>query len=222
MGSGKSETSRWLTKRLKREELKAHLVGEAYWPHPTRVITDLKQPLSPWHELPASELAQKSLVKWRDFVDETLNSDSIAVFDGQLFHGDLTTLMMMEIPFAEIQNYILQLEQELARLNPLLIYLYQTDIEKALHKICTQRDPQWQKMQFDWKLSSPYCQGRGFSGMTGYVDFYKEYRTLTDKLFSLLKIDKLSLENQAEDWPSIYAEIESFVMESIMDAGKNL
>ncbi|MCK5539280.1 MAG: hypothetical protein KAI69_00005, partial [Deltaproteobacteria bacterium] len=139
MGSGKSETSSWLTKRLNRQGLKTRLLGEACWPHPTRVITDLKQPLSPWLELQACELAQKSLIKWRGFVNETLNSDSIAVLDGQLFHGDLTTLMMMEMPFAEIQNYIQELEQELVGLNPLLIYFYQNDIEKALHKICTQR-----------------------------------------------------------------------------------
>ncbi|MCK5680620.1 hypothetical protein KAI46_07410, partial [bacterium] len=85
MGSGKSRTTQWLTNTLRRQGYKILAVGETCWPHPTRVITDLEKPLAPWLALKACELAQKSLAKWSRFVDDLLESDSIAVFDGQLF-----------------------------------------------------------------------------------------------------------------------------------------
>jgi hypothetical protein len=45
------------------------------------------------------------LAKWRSFVDSARESDVIPVLDGQLFHGDLTNLFLMDADVSTIAEY---------------------------------------------------------------------------------------------------------------------
>ena len=42
--------------------------------------------------MPPAELAKSCIAKWRSFVARSLAAERISIVDGQLFHGNLTTL----------------------------------------------------------------------------------------------------------------------------------
>jgi hypothetical protein len=215
VGSGKSQTTQRLTNFLRRQGERVLSFNEAAWPHPTRIITDLRNPLAPWRELTAAELASRSLRKWRRFVAEQETEPGLAILDGQLFHGDLTTLFMMEMAATEIAAYVAEVEKIIRPLNPLLIYLDIGSVDHSLPRTFAERGDQWQRRQLDWKLNSPYCRQRNYSGLAGYIRFYRDYRALCRELLGRFAGEKLVVAVRPAAWPENLARIEKFVLQRL-------
>lgn len=207
MGSGKSTTMRFIAKRLQDAGRAAEPIHERTDPHPVRATDELEHWFEPWRDATPQNLADRALARWSAFVDHTQTDTPIRVLDGQLFHGDLTHLLLMEADRALISGYIQNLAKVIAPLNPFVLYLWQEDVEEAVRAVCEERGPEWIDYQVNWKLASPYCVRRGFVGLDGLISLYREYRRLTDDLFSELPLTKLAIENSGRDWPTYNTQI---------------
>ena len=208
VGSGKSQTTQRLANFLRRQRWQVLPFNEASWPHPTRVITDLHSPLAPWQELTATELAHWSQRKWKQFAAEQETAENITILDGQFFHGDMSSLLLMGMPEKEIEDYITGVERIIRKLNPLLIYLDVGDVARSLKRTLALRDPQWRDLQLNWKMNSPYCRHRGYTGLPGYIQFYRDYQKLCHKLLAILPITRQVYSTAEQKWPQIIEHIE--------------
>ena len=179
MGSGKSTTARWLARLLRRNGIPAYAVPEAL-PHPTIVFRTLPHWKQPWRDMTADTLIAQSVRNWQAFVTRSITQPSIVVFDGQLFHGDVTALLLMGCPLPTLQEYVLSLVCLLQPLHPHLIYFYQDNVAQALDVIGTKRGADWVASQVAWKVTSPYAQQHGWHGIDGWKHLYLQYRQLTD------------------------------------------
>jgi hypothetical protein len=206
MGSGKSTTARWIAARLEAAGLRALAITERIEPHPVRGTDGLDHWFQPWLDVTAEGLADRSLAKWRSFVADARAAETIHTLDGQLFHGDLTNLFLMEATPAAIAKYC-DTVNEIAR--PL--YFYQADVERAIRTIAAERGEEWVKYQVDWKLQAPYSRRLGLTGLDGLVALYKDYRALTDELYSGLDIPKLAIDNSQQAWDVYYQQIHAHV-----------
>jgi hypothetical protein len=122
------------------------------------------------------------------------------VLDGQLFHGDVTNLFPMEASFDEIAAYCESLAQLIGPLHPLVVYLRQESVERAVRTVCAERGEAWVKYQVDWKLKGPYAVRRNLIGFEGLIPLYQDYRRMTHALFDRLKLDKMFIENSERTW----------------------
>jgi deoxyadenosine/deoxycytidine kinase len=208
MGSGKSTTARHLAARLDRPGRRAEAVTERTDPHPVRATDDLDHSFQPWLDVTVDGLAERSLSKWRRFVATAQSTGRAYVLDGQLFHGDLTHLFLMEAESAAIAQYCKGVEEIARPLAPFLVYFYQTDVARAIRRIAAERGDEWVEYQVNWKLQAPYCRRRGLEGLDGLIALYKDYRALTDELFARVSIAKLAIDNSRQDWEAYYAQIE--------------
>jgi len=195
MGSGKSTTTLNLAQRLETSGIPALGITEGVDPHPIRFDWDV-----PWSDMPPTELAQSSITKWRSYVDSSLSLDRVSIVDGQLFHGNLTSLLLLDGGTDLIGAYCRDVVGVIEPLRPLLIYLRQDDVDTAIRAISKQRGEKWVNYQVDWKLGSPYARRRGLVGLDGLIVLYREYRALTDRLFAALDIPKISIETSRHEW----------------------
>jgi len=207
MGSGKSTTMRFIAKNLEDSGHMALPIHERTDPHPVRATDELENWFEPWKDTTPQHLASRGLARWAAFVDATKNGSAVPVFDGQLFHGDLTHLLVMEADLALISDCVKALAAVLAPLDPLIVYLWQEDVEKAVRTVCTERGPEWVSYQVNWKLRGPYCVRRGYKELEGLISLYRDYRHLTDDLYDRLPVTKLAIENSAGDWPAYQSRI---------------
>jgi thymidylate kinase len=207
IGSGKSTTIGFIATSLEQQSSQALPIPEGTMPHPTCAFAELAHSYQPWLDATPAELAEKSLSKWRSFVDSARGSDTVAILDGQLFHGDLTNLFLMEAGRAMVAEYCRAVEKIIHELTPLLIYFYQKNVERALRDVAARRGDAWVKHQVDWKLRAPYSRRRGLEGLEGLIALYKDYRELTDKLYARLDLTKLAIENSEQDWLVYYERI---------------
>jgi hypothetical protein len=176
-------------------------ITEGVDPHPIRFDWNL-----PWREMPPAELAKSCIAKWRSFVARSLAAERISIVDGQLFHGNLTSLLLLEADADLIAAYCREVVAVIKPLNPLLIYFHQDDVDSAIRVVSAQRGEKWVNYQVNWKLTSPYASRRGLAGLDGLVALYRQYRALTDQLFADLDIPKISIENSRQQW-AIYDDM---------------
>jgi hypothetical protein len=207
MGSGKSTTMRFIAKCLQTTGRQALPVHERTDPHPVRATDELEHWFEPWRDVTPAQLAARALAKWGEFVETMRSCAVVPVMDGQLFHGDVTHLLLMEAEPALISNYIQALAAIIAPLNPFVLYLWQEDVEKAVRTVCAERGDEWIDYQVNWKLAAPYCVRRGFAGLEGLIALYRDYRRTTDDLFERLPVAKLAIENSGRDWPTYERQI---------------
>jgi hypothetical protein len=195
MGSGKSTTVLRVADRLKASGISALGVTEGVSPHPIRFDWDL-----PWVDMPAAQLANSAIARWRDYASRVSTSQSISIVDGQLFHGNLTSLFLLDADMDLMREYIDHVVAAIKPLRPLLIYFHQDDIDRAIRAIAAERGEAWVRYQVDWKLGSPYALRHSLTGLEGLIDLYRDYRYLTDRLYEILNIPKISIENSGRDW----------------------
>lgn len=209
MGSGKSTTTLNMAKRLEESGIPAIGITEGVAPHPIRFDWE-----EPWDEMPPAKLAKASIGKWRSYVDSALSSQRVSIVDGQLFHGNLTSLLLLEADADLIFAVCQEIVGIIRPLGPLLIYFRQDDIDSAIRVVAAERGPAWVNYQVDWKLGSPYARRRSLAGLDGLIALYREYRTLTDRLFAVLDIPKISIESSRQEW----ATYEDTIDRALMDA----
>jgi len=201
MGSGKSTATRNIAHRLGACGIAAIGITEGVDPHPIRFDWNL-----PWREMPPAELAKSCIAKWRSFVASSLAPERISIVDGQLFHGNLTTLLLLDADVDLIAAYCREVVAAIKPLDPLLIYFHQDDVDSAIRAVSAQRGEKWVNYQVNWKLKSPYASRRGLVGLDGLITLYRQYRALTDQLFADLDIPKISIENSKREW-AIYDDM---------------
>jgi thymidylate kinase len=206
MGSGKSTTARWLARLYRRSGIPAQPVPEAR-PHPTNVFRSLPHWKQPWLDLRAEELMTHSYANWQAFVRRALADSHIFVFDGQLFHGDFTCLLLMACAPELLYQYVYNVLQLAQPLHPMIIYFYQSDVAQALDRIGAQRGQGWIKSQVAWKVASPYGRQRGLVGIDGWKQLYRDYRELTDMCMQTLTVPKFTIETSAGEWSRYQARI---------------
>ena len=111
----------------------------------------------------------RSYANWQAFIAQALPGTHIFVFDGQLFHGDSTSLFLIGCPPAALRQYVQTVLQLAGPLPPIIIYCYQDDVAQALDRIGAQRGPGWVESQ----VASPYGKQHGLVGINGWKQLYK-------------------------------------------------
>jgi thymidylate kinase len=211
MGSGKTTLSKTIARRLRQQGCPAKHVPESFREHPTSVTRTLTHWQKIWIEHTSETFIIQSLYNWRAFVTEALATKKVYVFDGQVFHGDMTGLVIANTPRTQIIDYIDQLIALILPMRPVFIYLYQTDVAWGLERTATKRGKRFLQRQAEWKVDSPYCLERGYEGIPGLFQLYREYRELTDDLYMRLTIPKLAIENSAGLWAQDEHQVLTFL-----------
>jgi deoxyadenosine/deoxycytidine kinase len=211
MGSGKSTTGSFLATQLGIHGIPSQFIWEGTHPHPVRLLADLPHPFAPWQDLTTEAYIQRSLTRWQSFVATATQNAAITIFDGQLFHGDMTNLFMMDTTVERLFQYTASIVNLLGPLHPTLIYFYQADLDQALQGVFQARGTEWEQYQVNWKTRSPYCVQRSLHGYPGLVAMYHAYRAVTDHCFSQLNLPKLALDTSAGDWSAYSTQVLGFL-----------
>jgi hypothetical protein len=214
MGAGKTTTAWFLTQQLQQHGIAARFLLEgptAEEPvHPLRVATELPHPNGVWLDVTIQQYIERSVQKWRRFVQQAAQSAVVTVCDGLLFHGNMTDLLLMNAEPEVLSGYVAQVVETIHSLNPVLIYFYHADVAQALRAVCDARGSEWEAYQVNWKVRSPYGVQRSLQGFTGLVQLYQMYRRLCDDLFAQLAAPKLAIRNEG-DWATYYQQILTFL-----------
>lgn len=159
----------------------------------------------------AAEWVIHSKLKWKNFSNNFSKSDKIAILDGAIFQCGIGELLEYDAGFETITDFIDTVIDEIKKLNPILIYLYQDDIESSLREISAQRPKSWLKRVESIFEKTPYGSSRPLKGFDLYLDFNISLRNLSDSIYDRINIRKIKIKNSDKQWNQQMSELCDFL-----------
>jgi len=172
-------------------------------PHPQHVWIDADQDT---FERIGQELMELRLERAKRFVQAMHQVEAkLLIFDGGLFHRDLDCLWLMNIPLEWLYQHTLAYVKCLQSIEPVLVYLSQSDVEQGLRRIHALRGSMWHQGETRWLVDSPYGRQHEYRRFSGYLQLYQVLHQYHRELYEKLNMVKVSLETSQARW-SEYAQ----------------
>lgn len=199
-GAGKSTCTAHLGATLQGQGMTCRWFLETDDPHPID-CADFK----------LSELGQRLAPLWAGFTAQAVRDDGVTIIESRLWQNTALFMFMDEYPIDAIRGMQRSVSEELAPLSPVLIYLYQDDVEKALERHFKLRNQE--SLAQDLLTTSRYqwFRARGLAGFDGWVRFFGEWKPAADQLYADWPYRKTKIVEPHDDWERAYREMHRFL-----------
>lgn len=151
------------------------------------------------------------LDKWRDFV-RTAAPDTAYVFNCVLLQNPMCeTMMRFDFPEEVSRAYIAQIAQIIRPLEPVVIYLKNSDIASAVRRASVQR-PGWLDAVIDYHTNGAYGRRTGAEGFDGYIRCLEQRQAREMRILQTLPVRHLVLNDPQLDWAAARETIRQFIL----------
>ncbi|KWX79599.1 hypothetical protein AMQ84_06560 [Paenibacillus riograndensis] len=163
------------------------------------------------YELPLDQNRKLIAERWKKFADSALKGSGIFVFDCCFIQNPVTIGMIKYGAQKEdVISYVAELAAIAERLNPLLIYVEQNDLDHSFRKAVAERPKEWSGGFIEYYTTQGYGKKHGHTGLEGTLQVLQARRKLEAEIFSGLKIAKQKVNNSSYDineYKQVIAEI---------------
>lgn len=143
------------------------------------------------------------------FVEQALTTNQVYVFENVMFQQILNELMRkMCCDKQQMVEHVLEVEQILLPLNPLIFYLYPDNLKTQINKIALERVsdnyelyPDWIDWMVEYVQNSEYGRLRNVTNRDGLMTYFEERMSLEEQCFkqSLSNKDKILIDHMNYD-----------------------
>jgi thymidylate kinase len=202
-GAGKTTLTQHLGAYLRQRGVGCRWYLEEDDPHPI-----------PCHEMKLNDLAEKLPAQWAAFVEGASHEEIVTIIESRLWQNTALFMFMDDYPIDEILACHQLVSRELEPLAPALIYLFQDDIAKAMHRLCTLRSASIIEKDLEATRHYKWFQRRGFQGMDGWVQFFGEWQAVAERLYGDWPYWKTKVNNPHDGWEQAHQKIYRFLQET--------
>ena len=152
------------------------------------------------------------LHKWRSFNENALHSqpDSVFVFNCVLMQNPMCeTMMRFNFDSSVSLAYIREICEITAPLDPLIIYLKNTEISCSVQLAAKERGNEWLSAVIDYHCSGGYGKANGLNGFDGYISALEERQRRELEFLPQLPVRSLVLTDPQRNWDGAYQRIRS-------------
>ncbi len=226
-GSGKTTTASAIHEVVKNNNISSELFLEGNLDHPADF--DGVACFSPieWKQLLSTSQNGSPSFQWtekrrpRPFSLQEINESKQRRFLEELFEIFLNETFMSchlsstptigMIKWGEederLIEYVLGLEKIIHKLNPVLLYVQQDDIEGSFRKAFDERPADWAAGFVEYYINQGYGERHQHTGINGTLEVLKERQKLEMQIYERLSIQKSMINNSLYDLPSSRAQI---------------
>jgi len=150
------------------------------------------------------------LEKWKQFVREA-DPQTVYVFNCVLLQNPMCeTMMRFGFEEKDSQEYIGEIVQIIRKLNPLVVYLKNDDLEDTIQKASVQR-PGWLDGVIAYHENGIYGKRICAKGFDGYIRCLAERQRRELRILSNLPLDWIVLENPQRNWQAAKKKLMLFL-----------
>lgn len=182
------------------------------------VSPELRERLLPYKiydGLPWEEESPLMLEKWRQFVSSACapeNAQTRYVFNCVLLQNPLCeTMMRFGYPQSVSQAYIQQIAESILPLSPVVVYLHNTCIARAIQKEATHR-PGWLEAVIPYHTQGAYGKSIGAVGFDGYVRCLVERQKRELSILKGLPLTHYILTDPQKDWQGAMEQLRRWIL----------
>lgn len=151
------------------------------------------------------------LDKWRQFV-QTSGENTAYIFNCVLLQNPMCETMM-RFGFSEeiSESYIRKIANIIQPMNPVVIYLKNTDIADSVEQAARERSG-WLDDVINYHVNGSYGKQIGAEGFEGYIRCLEERQERELRILNGLPVRKLIIDNPQRDWNSAQETIKNYLM----------
>jgi hypothetical protein len=200
-GLGKSTLAHFIARLFQYNGIEACWIHEGEVPHP--VGTEIEQDIKAYMD--------RSLEKWKKLATQILEVGVVTVIEASFFNNLIETLFTHCLDNVAILDYGMKLQDAIMPARPCLIYLTHPDTSTALAKNFHNRGPRFQDFVIEYVSNEPISKERRWNDYDGVLEFWSEFVSITDALYRVLEIDKLSIDVSAGEWERYNQQVSDFL-----------
>ena len=148
------------------------------------------------------------LDKWREFVNNR-KPDEKYVFNCVLLQNPMCeTMMRFGFSREKSAEYIGEICSIIKLMNPIVVYLKNSNIVESVKKAISERGDDWVHMVIDYHCNGVYGKSENLSGFEGYISALEERQRRELEILSGADIDYIVLDDPQKNWEAAYREID--------------
>ncbi|WP_379147761.1 hypothetical protein [Paenibacillus sp. sgz500992] len=152
------------------------------------------------YELSLAQNRKLITERWKGFSASVLNDSDTFIFDCCFIQNPVTIGMIKYGAQKEdVINYVLELAAIVERLNPLLLYVEQNDLDHSFRKAVKERPKEWSEGFIEYYTNQGYGKKQGYTGLEGTLEVLKARRELEEEIFNGINIAKKKVNNSSYD-----------------------
>lgn len=148
------------------------------------------------YELPLDQHIELMTARWAEFADKAKNENKLYIFECCLIQNPITIGM---IKYGEQQekviNYVSKLADTIEKLNPVLFYIEQDDLESSFKKAVEERPTSWSSFFIDYYTKQEYGIRNKLQGLDGTLKVLEARRKVEAEIYDRLNLKKQKLNN---------------------------
>ena len=166
------------------------------------------------YELPLDQNSELIIDKWKKFNEDALHHDTTYIFECNFIQNPVTIGMVKNNSSKEtVINYVLQLEDIVKGLNPLLIYIDQKDLKFVFNKAIRERSKEWSEGFIEYYTNQGYGKANNFHGIEGTIQVLEARKKFEMEIFKMLKIEKKKIDNSLFNLNKCKVELRNILKE---------
>lgn len=152
------------------------------------------------YELPLKQNIELITDRWKAYAEEAKAGEKVYIFECAFIQNPLTVSMIKYgAPEEQTIDYINQLADAVKKLNPILIYIQQDDLEHAFRKAVDERPEEWFNGFTQYYTNQGYGLQNGLTGLEGTFEVLKARQCLESQILSQLNMKTVTINNSRFD-----------------------
>lgn len=152
------------------------------------------------------------LDKWREFVNNR-KPDEKYVFNCVLLQNPMCEIMIhFGFNKEKAAEYIGEVCSIIKPMNPIVVYLKNSNISESVKKAVSERGDDWVYMVIDYHCNSAYGRLENLSGFEGYISALEERQRIELEILSGADIDYIVLDDPQKNWEAAYRELDKMLI----------
>jgi thymidylate kinase len=193
-GTGKSTVSQLITRQIIACGESAIWCTEEREDHPLRLFYE------PERHTSCFDYCKQAVALWASYARELHEQDYISVLDAAFLQNHVRSMMIFDCERRDIYELAQLIEDLIASLEPILIYLRPKDVEKSFRDIVEIRGQRMLDLWIQAHEQYPYSRRLHIDGYAAFVAYWSEFCEIADHIFETLSISKLRQHVSKDDW----------------------
>jgi Chromatin associated protein KTI12 len=164
------------------------------------------------YELELDTYEEVSYNYWREFIEKTKFGDEVYIFECCFLQNPFTKFIAKHNASPlRLGNHLMKISALMKPLNPLLIYLYQENIDQSFNPVYQERSQDWRDFFTDYHVNQGYGKENGLKGYKGLVEFLERRRDQELRIIEDLPVQTLLIQNDERDWEEYYDNVKEAI-----------
>jgi len=146
--------------------------------------------------------------KWQQFIRQAgTENRPITIMDAAFLQCPVSELLERGVETRLIHSFVEQIRDLLLPLRPVIIYLYQQNIESALQTTFAGRNGKWQQKVITFLVDTPFARRHTQSGFDLYLELNRQTRQICDEIVGKIPFRVLQVDTSGPNWPVIHRQV---------------